>query len=160
MAKIDKKKIVECLGRKIMKIKFSDVVMSYDYVSSDQPLMNSAFISKRTGQIYYHSEMYDSDELPEDIYENDDYIEIPHRNDLDLGQHLVWQFVNREIPGLADTVRGFFSRRGAYSKYRSFLEGIGLLKKWNEFEDTRTKETLKEWCKENGIEIDFKGIAI
>ncbi len=154
MAKVVKRKNAECHGRKIMKIKFSDVEMAFDYVSSDQPLMNSAYISKRTGQIYYHSEMYDSDELPEDIYESDDYIEIPHKNDLDLGQHLVRQFVNREIPGLADTVKGFFSRRGAYSKYRSFLEGIGLLKKWQEFEETRTKETLKEWCKENGIEID------
>jgi len=105
-----------------MKIKLSDVEMAHDYVSSDQPLMNSTYISKRTGQIHYHSEMYDSDELPEDIYESDDYIEIPHKNDLDLGQHLVRQFVNREIPGLANTVRGFFSRRGAYSKYRSFLE--------------------------------------
>ena len=137
-----------------MKTKFHDVEMAFDYVSSSQPLMNSAYISKTTGQIFYHSEMYDSDELPEDIYENNDYIEIPHKNDLDLGQHLVWQFVNREIPGLADTISGFFSRPGAYSKYKSFLEEIGLLKKWFEFEETSTKETLKEWCNENDIKLD------
>ena len=137
-----------------MKIKFQDIELAYDYVSSAQRFMNSAYISKTTGQIYYQSEMYDSDELPEDFYEKHDYIEIPHRNDLDLGQRLVWQFVNREIPGFTDIIRGFFSRRGAYSRYKSYLEEIGLLKRWHEFEDTKTKETLKEWCKENGVDID------
>jgi hypothetical protein len=137
-----------------MKIKFQDIELAFVYVSSSQPLMNSAYISKTTGQIFYHSEMYDSDELPEDFYEKHDYIEIPHKNDLDLGQRLVWQFVNTEIPGLADKIKGFFSRRGAYSKYKSFLEEIGLLKKWFEFEETSTKETLKEWCNENDIKLD------
>ena len=137
-----------------MKIKFQDIELAFEYASSAQPLMNSAYISKTTGQIYYHSEMYDSDELPEDFYERHDYIEIPHKNDLDLGQRLVWQFVNTEIPGLADKIKGFFSRRGAYSKYKSFLEEIGLLKKWFEFEETSTKETLKEWCNENDIKLD------
>ena len=137
-----------------MKIKFQDIELAFEYVSSSQPLMNSAYISITTGQIFYHSDMYDSDELPEDFYEKHDYIEIPHKNDLDLGQRLVWQFVNTEIPGLTDKIKGFFSRRGAYSNYKSFLEEIGLLKKWYEFEKTSTKETLKEWCNENGIEID------
>jgi hypothetical protein len=137
-----------------MKIKFQDIELAFVYVSSSQPLMNSAYISKTTGQIFYHSEMYDSDELPENFYEKHDYIEIPHKNDLDLGQRLVWQFVNTEIPGLADKIKGFFSRRGAYSKYKSFLEEIGLLKKWFEFEETSTKETLKEWCNENDIKLD------
>jgi len=137
-----------------MKIKFQDIELAFAYVSSSQPLINSAYISKTTEQIYYHSEMYDSDEFPEDFYEKHDYIEIPHRNDLDLGQLLVWQFVNKEIPGLTDKIRGLFSMRGAYSRYKSFLEEIGLLKKWHEFEDTKTKETLKEWCNENRIEID------
>jgi hypothetical protein len=98
--------------------------------------------------------MGDFDELPEDIYENDDYIEIPHKNDLGLGQHLVWHFVEKEIPGLVDKVRSFFSRKGAYSKYKAFLEEIGLLDKWYEFEDARAKEALLQWCKDNGIEID------
>lgn len=137
-----------------MKIKFQDVELAFDYVSSSQQLVNSAYISKTDGQIYYHSEMYDSDELPEDFYEKHDYIEIPHKNDLDLGQRLVWQFVNKEIPGLTDKIRDFFSGRGAYSRYKTFLEEIGLLKRWYDFEETKTKETLKEWCNENGIEID------
>ena len=60
----------------------------------------------------------------------------------------------REIPGLKDKVRGFFSRRGAYSRYKAFLEEIDLLEKWYEFEDSETQQSLREWCKENEIETD------
>ncbi len=137
-----------------MKIKFQDIDLTFDYVSSSQPLMNSAYISKTTGQIYYHSEMYDSDELPEDIYESNDYIEIPHKNDLDLGQNIVWQFVNEEIPGLTDKIRDFFSRRGAYSRYKSFLEEIGLLQRWDDFENERQTRVIREWCEENDIKLE------
>ncbi len=133
---------------------FNDIEDAFEFVSSDQPYMHRAYLSKTTGETFYQSEMSDYDELPEDIYENDDYIEIPHKNDLGLGQRLVWQFVEKEIPGLADKVRSFFSRKGAYSKYKAFLEEIGLLDKWHEFEDSNAKEALLQWCKDNEIEID------
>jgi hypothetical protein len=140
--------------KKDNKIKFQDIKLAFEYVSSSQPLMNSAYISKTTGQIYYHSEMYDSDEFPEDFFEKHDYIEIPHKNDLDLGQSLVWQFVTEEIPGLTDKIRGFFSIRGAYSRYKSFLEEIGLLKRWYYFENERQTKAIREWCEENDINLD------
>jgi len=137
-----------------MKIKFQDIELAFEYVSSSQPLMNSAYISKTTGQIFYHSDMYGSDELPEDFYEKHDYIEIPHKNDLDLGQRLVWEFVNTEIPGLTDKIKGFFSKRGAYSRYKSFLEEIGLLQRWYDFENERQTRAIREWCEENDIKLD------
>lgn len=133
---------------------FNDIEEAFQFVSSDQPYMHRAYLSKTTGETFYQSEMSDYDELPEDIYENDDYIEIPHKNYLGLGQRLVWSFVEIEIPGLAEKVRGFFSRKGAYSRYKDFLEDIGLLDKWYEFEDSRATEALLQWCKDNEIEID------
>ena len=135
-------------------MKFSEIKSAFGFVSMDQPYMHRAYLSKTTDRTFYQSEMSDFDELPEYIYENDDYIEIPHKNDLGLGQHLVWQFVEKEIPGLADKVRSFFSRKGAYSKYKAFLEEIVLLDKWYEFEDSREKEALLQWCNDNGIETD------
>ena len=109
------------VSRKKMKIKFSDIELAFDFVSSEQPGIHTAIVSRSRGETYYHTEISDNfDEIPEDVYENDDYVEIPHKNDLDLGQRLVWRFVDREIPGLKDKVRGFFSRRGAYSDIKRF----------------------------------------
>lgn len=117
--------------------------------------MNAAYVSKSKGTIHFHSEMFDQgDELPDDISGSGDYVEIPCRIDLDLGQRLEWRFVQREIPGLENKVRGFFSKRGAYSRDKDFLESMDLLEKWHEFEDEETIKALKEWCGENEIEIE------
>jgi len=138
-----------------MKIKYSDIELAYEFVSAEKPFMHTAILSKSEGKIYYHSEMGDNfEEMPENIYGNDDYIEVPHKNDLDLGKRLVWRFVEKEIPGLKDKIRGFFSRKGAYSRYKAFLEQIGLLETWYEFESSETQKALREWCEENEIEID------
>jgi hypothetical protein len=98
--------------------------------------------------------MADIDELPEDVDENDDYVEIPNTYDLDLGKQLVWDFVDREIPGLRNKVQRIFSRRGAYSRYRAFLAELELLDAWHRFEDECTKEVLLEWCENVGIPIE------
>jgi len=127
---------------------FSEIESAFEFVSMDQPYAHRAYLSKTTGETFYQSEMNDFDELPEDIYEIDDYIEIPHKNDLGLGQRIVWQFVEKEIPGLADKVRSFFSRKGAYSKYKAFLEEIGLL--INDM-NSKTQKQKKPCC--NGVKI-------
>jgi hypothetical protein len=50
---------------------------------------------KETGEIIYTSKMDDLYELPEDIDDDDKYIVIPHKNDLDLGKALVFEFANK-----------------------------------------------------------------
>jgi hypothetical protein len=137
-----------------MKIKFEDIEEAYNFVSSCQPFMHFAIISKSTGKTYYRSEMYDDyDEMPEDIEENDDYVVIPHKNDLDLGKRLVFAFVNNEIPELYDKVQSIFSRKGAYGRYKELLSEIDLLDKWYEFENSETKKALYEWCEDNKLKI-------
>jgi hypothetical protein len=97
---------------------------------------------------------FEVDELPEDVLENDDYVEIPNRYDFDLGKELVWEFVDRQIPGLKNKVQEIFSRRGAYARYKAFLEDLDLLDAWYRFENERTKEVLLEWCSDKGIPIE------
>ena len=48
--------------------------------------MHEAYLCKETGQIFYTSEMGDSDELPEDIEDPDRYITIPHNRIKDGGR--------------------------------------------------------------------------
>ena len=81
-------------------------------------------------------------------------MEIPHKYDLDLGKELVWEFVDRQIPGLKNRVQGIFSRRGAYGRYKAFLADLDLLDAWHRFEDERTREALLGWCRDQGISID------
>jgi hypothetical protein len=68
-----------------MSISFDSIENAFLYVSMDQQFMNNAYLCKETGQIFYTSEIGDSDELPDDIDDSDKYIEIPHKNELELG---------------------------------------------------------------------------
>lgn len=137
-----------------MTILFEDIENAFLFVSMDQKFMHHAYLCKKTGQTFYTSELGDSDELPDDIDDTDRYISIPHKNDLELGRSLVFEFTSEYIPEELDRIYAFFRSRGAYSRYKAFLDGKGLLDTWYKFEDERQKAALREWCQENDIEIN------
>jgi hypothetical protein len=135
-------------------IKFEDIELAFDHVSFAQMSENQAYLNKETGEIVYQSEVYDNfEELPDDI-EDDKYIEIPHKNELELGRHLVFDFVYQQLPDEAEKIESFFRKKRAYSKFKAFLESKGIIDTWYEFESKAQDKALREWCKENEIKID------
>ncbi len=133
-------------------ISFSDLEDAFLFVSSESPLTHSAVINKNTGKTYYQSDLSDFDDFPEDV-ESEDYIDIPHKNDLDLGRNLVFEFASKFIPDKYDDVNRIFNNKGAYRRFKALLESLGILEKWYKFENERTKLALLDWCKQNNLEI-------
>jgi hypothetical protein len=136
-----------------MAISFDDIENAFFFVSMDQQSMHNAYLCKETGQIFYTSEIGDSDVLPEDIDDPDKYITIPHKNDLELGKALVIEFTSKYFPEELDRVYSMFRSKGAYSRYKDLLERKGFLDEWYKYENERQKAALKEWCMENNIKI-------
>ena len=137
-----------------MSIKFEDIENAFEFVSSGLQFENSAIIDKTTGEIYYTSEMSGIDEIPKDIeLESDRYVGIPHKNDLNLGRNLVFQFSSQYLQDEIDEIYSLFNRKGAYRRYKNLLESKGLLEEWYSFEDEHQKSALLEWCEENDIQI-------
>lgn len=136
-----------------MAVSFDDIENAFFFVSMGQMYMHNAYLCKETGEIFYNSDMVDSDELPEDIDDPDKYISIPHKNELDLGKALVIEFASEFLPEELNKVYSIFRRKGAYSRYKDLLESKGVLEDWYKFEDERQKAALKEWCRKNKIEI-------
>ena len=134
-------------------IRFSDIQEAFLFVSSAGYGMNSAVLCKETSQILYRSEMGDIDEIGDKDLDWDSYVEIPHRNDLDLGQRLVFEFVERHLPDEYHRVRQIFRRRGAYGRFKDFLASREMLDNWYEFESQREEQALRQWCEENGVEL-------
>ena len=138
-----------------MPIKFSDIEDAFFFVSMGEMYMNSAILRIKTGQVLYISDFGDSDELPEDIDDDlDKYIEIPHKNELNLGKPLVLEFSAMHLPDNLEKVNSFFHKKGAYSKFKNLLEVKGLLDKWYAFEEKEQNKALREWCKDNDINIE------
>ncbi|MDZ4848319.1 MAG: UPF0158 family protein, partial [Pirellulaceae bacterium] len=104
-------------------------------------------------QIYYISDSHDGDQPPNDFEESDRYLLVPDKQELDLGQSLVREFISTFAPNLENEVRDIFRRRGAYGHFRALLENKRLLEKWYAFENERETSAIIDWCRENGIEL-------
>jgi hypothetical protein len=133
-------------------VKFSDIEEAFLFVSSAGYGLHSAILNRDTGQIYYLWGGGGVDEIDDDL-DLDRCTEIPHKNDLDLGQELVFEFVEMNLPDEYDVVRQFFRKRGAYSRFKDLLEVNGLLQSWYAFQNQREKQALLQWCEENEIEM-------
>jgi len=136
-----------------MKIKFSEIEDAFLFASAGAPEEHSAVLDKKTGKIYFHSEYSDFDEIPDEIWESENTIAIPHKNDLDLGSRLVFRFVRDTFPNGYEKVREIFSRRGAYARYKDWLIANDLLEKWYDYSNAAEEEALREWCSDEGIEL-------
>jgi len=136
-----------------MKIKFEDIQEAFDFVNFGLYGDHTALLDKSTGQIHWHSESGDLDEIPEAMWESDDAVEIPHKNDLGLGQQLIFDFVLSNSPEDYEHVRNIFRARGAYARFKDFLESKGLLQTWYDFENTAQKKALRQWCEDNRVEV-------
>ncbi len=137
-----------------MQHDFPKIELAFDSVSSQMPSMCTAYLCRNSGKIFYLDDatgIYD--ELPDDFETSDDYIEIPHKNELDLGSDLAFDFTRAHAPNLLDDVREVFSRKGAYRGFKSLLSRNGLLENWFNYEQAEIEAALKQWCKDNAIEL-------
>ena len=137
------------------KFKFSDIEMAFAFVGSARHGANSALLCRDSGKILYQSDMAGMDEIEEEgDLDWEQCVEIPHKNDLDLGRDLVFEFVDEHLPDDSEAVRGMFHRSGAYGKYKALLEKRGLLQEWYKEEEDREACALRKWCAANGIELE------
>lgn len=128
--------------------------MALEFVSADCVLEPRAVIDPDTGEVHFWS----SDDIDEavplpDIDSADRYIELPGKRDLGLGRALVLSFVRQEIPTEYDTVAEFFEGKGAYRRFKGFLESRDLLRAWYAHEARETEKALRLWCEENDIDV-------
>ena len=138
-----------------MPTRFSDIELSFEFVSSQGVGMNEAFLCRQTGKICWRSDSLDEldEEIPDDIEDEEKYIAIPDKRDLDLGKPLVLDFAREFLPNDFDEVRYIFSKRGAYQKFRALVTRRNVLDRWYEFESKATERALREWCELNSIEL-------
>ncbi len=135
-------------------IPYDEISSAFEFVGSAAPGEHNAYISLDTVQIHWVSELASMDEeVPADLDTSDRYIAVQHKNDLDLGKHLVLRFAAQETPDEYERVRSIFQRKGAYAQFKQLLETKGFLEKWYRFEAEAHDKALREWCADNGIQI-------
>ena len=142
----------------MVAVKYDDLLLAFEFVSSAPAMENGAYISLDTGDIVWTSDVDAVDnELPEDVEDSDRYLAVPHKNELELGRNLALRFVAQVLPQHYERARSFFQRRGAYAQFKRLLESAGALESWYKFEEDSTSAALTEWCSQNGIELLTSG---
>lgn len=140
-----------------MPVSFQDIVLAFEFVSSGDVGGNTAVLCRSSGKIYWRSDFSDldqMDELPDDAEDDEQYLAIPDKGELDLGKPLALDFASEHLPDELDEVRSIFSRSGAYRNFRALLIRTKALERWYAFERERTEHALRDWCEENGIELE------
>lgn len=138
-----------------MPTSFQEVSLAFEFVDSDGG--HDAFLCRRTGRIYWRSDLSEldevGDELPEGAEDDPNYVAIPRKQSLGLGKALALDFAEQFLPKDFGEVRNMFGRRGAYRNFRALLIKRGILDRWYDFESQATDRVLREWCEVNGIEL-------
>ena len=138
-------------------VKYSDLYMAMDYVSSGALLDASAYICRATGKIWYESDdSYEEDELPDDVGDENKYAVVPDKRDFDLGKPLVLSFASQELPNQYEKIDSIFRRSGAYSRFKDLLHDHGALEAWYKYEESATREALCAWAKEEGFVVELE----
>jgi len=138
-------------------IKFDDLENAFEWSSAGGDFSDSeAIISKHTGEIYYLSEGEPVEgELPADIDDESLYVSVPNKHDLDLGRSLALKFASNLSPDMYSSVERFFSKSGAYSRFKDLLEREGKLDAWYSYERDAIKNALIEWADSEGLTVTF-----
>ena len=141
-----------------MPVSFTELLDTFELVSMINSIGDyQAFVCRRTGKIYCHTDAEDFaefyDELPDDVEDNEKYIAVPDKRELDLGKPLVLDFAREFLPDDFDEIRSIFSKRGAYQKFKALLIRRHALDRWHDFENKATERALRDWCKANSISV-------
>jgi hypothetical protein len=77
-----------------MPARFDDILSAFEFISGDGG--NEALLCKRTGKVYWRSELAGvdeiADELPDGVEEDANYIAVPRKQVLGLGKALALDF--------------------------------------------------------------------
>lgn len=123
---------------------------SVDFVDTE------AWINRVTGQIYYvGDDSIPEQEEPADLH-TENWIQVPHKNLLDLGSRLVFEFAETLHSDQHDEIRFIFRRKGAYRRFRNYLTAIGQLDNWYAFEAKITRARLLSWAEQNQIQVSVE----
>jgi len=135
-------------------VKYDDLEMGYSFASDTYDIEAAAHICRKTGKIYWESsELDDEIEVPDDVGDSSLYASVPDQYELDLGSRVVFRFVKRKLPAHYDLVSNIFRRRGAYGRYKDFLQGQGMLEEWYDFENSAMETALRRWAEEEGFTV-------
>lgn len=137
-----------------MRLKYTDIAEAVFFVSDAHLMDHAAVICRSTGEICLSTEDGEIDQIPEEVYESDEWVAVPEFRDIGCGSNLVHEFIASYAPREAEEVQRIFHRPGAYGRFKDLLANHGLLEEWYQFESAQQETAIRDWCAECGIDLE------
>ena len=138
-----------------VSVDWTELLHAFEFASLGQPGEHEAVLCRKTGKFLWQTDVEEDIEAwPDDADDEEKYLSIPHKKELDLGTPLVFAFAREFLPDEFDEVRRIFDKRGAYGRFRDLLQRKKALDQWYDFEAKATEAALREWCDLNEITIE------
>ena len=138
-----------------VSVDWNELQHAFEFASLGQPGEHEAVLCRKTGKFFWQTDVEEDIEAwPDDADDEEKYLSIPHKKELDLGKPLVFEFARQFLPDEFNEVRRMFDRRGAYARFRDLLLRKKALDRWYDFEAKATEAALREWCDLNEITIE------
>ena len=136
--------------------KFTNIDASFEKVSSSREGETTIVLNNDTGEILCRSKATGEDQIGELEYTRSPgtFVQVPHKNDLDLGANMVLEFAEHFMPEDYYKIRSIFKTRGAYRKFKVILDQKRMLQAWEDFESKTLENALRKWCKGKGIQLE------
>lgn len=108
------------------------------------------------GIVYVPNSMFaDTEEINAayDAMKEGSWIAFPDASALRLGHRMALRFAREFLSEeQCERVVAIFSRRGAFRRFKDFLDECGKLQDWYGYEELTVLEALKQWLKDNDID--------
>ena len=108
------------------------------------------------GIVYVTNSMFaDTEEIDAafDAMIEGSWIAFPDASELRLGHRMALRFAREFLSEeQCERVVAIFSRRGAFRRFKDFLDECGKLHEWYAYEELTVLEALKQWLKDNDID--------
>jgi hypothetical protein len=138
-----------------VSVDWTELLDTFEFVSLGQPHEHEAVLCRKTGKFLWQTDVEEDIEAwPDDADDEEKYLSIPHKKELDLGTPLVFAFAREFLPDELDEIQRIFHKRGAYARFRDLLQRKKALDRWYDFEAKTTEAALREWCDLNEIAIE------
>ena len=135
-------------------VNFDKLLEAFEFANFSGSPDSCAYVNLETGNVYWVAdEMEGLEELPDDIETSDRYLMLPDKRDLELGRNLAISFAEEALPTEYENVVDCFRKKGAYGRFKDLLDRHDALTQWHAFEAKQTEIALREWCRQNAIQL-------
>lgn len=114
----------------------------------------TAMVSRETGMIHVLNDEYMDEEAPMPSASGGDsqYVPVPSAGTLGIGDGLVLRFAAAHLAEDQETVRDLFRERDTEG-FARLLEARGAGDAWERFHEEATRNALRSWCEEHGLQL-------